>query len=54
MTLLVLEITVPQILSHKPDLVEAELSKRLLDMLLDLWPKIFSYVISFIIWRHGF
>jgi uncharacterized membrane protein len=50
MTLLVLEITVPQILSHKPDVVEAELSKRLLD----LWPKIFSYVISFIILRHGF
>lgn len=50
MTLLVLEITVPQILSHKPDVVEVKLSKRLLD----LWPKIFSYVISFIILRHGF
>jgi uncharacterized membrane protein len=51
MTLLVLEITVPQISSHEPDVVRAELSKRLLD----LWPKIFSYVISFIIlaiyWR---
>jgi uncharacterized membrane protein len=52
MTLLVLEITVPQISSHEPDVVRAELSKRLLD----LWPKIFrGYVISFIIlaiyWR---
>jgi uncharacterized membrane protein len=51
MTLLVLEITVPQISSHEPDVVRSELSKRLLD----LWPKIFSYVISFIIlaiyWR---
>jgi uncharacterized membrane protein len=51
MTLLVLEITVPQISSHEPDVVGAELPKRLLD----LWPKIFSYVISFIIlaiyWR---
>jgi uncharacterized membrane protein len=55
MTLLVLEIAVPQISSHSPDVVGTELSKRLLD----LWPKIFSYVISFIIlaiyWRghHG-
>jgi uncharacterized membrane protein len=51
MTLLVLEIAVPQILSHEPDVVRAELPKRLFD----LWPKIFSYVISFIIlaiyWR---
>lgn len=51
MTLLVLEITVPQISSHEPDVVEAALHERLLD----LWPKIFSYVISFIIlaiyWR---
>jgi uncharacterized membrane protein len=51
MTLLVLEITVPQISSHAPDVVQAELLKKLLD----LWPKIFSYVISFMIlaiyWR---
>jgi uncharacterized membrane protein len=51
MTLLVLEISVPQISSHSADTVGAELSKRLFD----LWPKIFSYVISFIIlaiyWR---
>jgi TMEM175 potassium channel family protein len=50
-TLLVLEITVPQISSHELGVVGAELPKRLLD----LWPKIFSYVISFIIlaiyWR---
>jgi uncharacterized membrane protein len=51
MTLLVLEIAVPQISSHSPEAEGAELSKRLFD----LWPKIFSYVISFIIlaiyWR---
>ena len=51
MTLLVLEIAVPQISSHAADVVEAELPNRLFD----LWPKIFSYVISFIIlaiyWR---
>jgi uncharacterized membrane protein len=51
MTLLVLEITVPQISSHAPDVVQADLLKKLLD----LWPKIFSYVISFMIlaiyWR---
>ena len=45
MTLLVLEIAVPQISSHESDVVRAELPKRLFD----LWPKIFSYVISFII-----
>jgi uncharacterized membrane protein len=51
MTLLVLEISVPQISSHSADTVGAELSKRLFD----LWPKIFSYGISFVIlaiyWR---
>ena len=51
MTLLVLEISVPQISSHSPEAAGAELSKRLSD----LWPKIFSYVISFTIlaiyWR---
>ena len=51
MTLLVLEISVPQISSHSAETVGAELFKRLFD----LWPKIFSYGISFIIlaiyWR---
>ena len=41
MTLLVLEITVPQISSHEPDVVRAELPKRLLD----LWRKIFSHIL---------
>ena len=51
MTLLVLEISVPQISSHSAETVGAELFKRLFD----LWPKIFSYGISFVIlaiyWR---
>ena len=41
MTLLVLEITVPQISSYEPDVVGAELPKRLMD----LWPKIFSHIL---------
>jgi uncharacterized membrane protein len=52
MTLLVLDISVPQISSHSVGVVVGtELSKRLFD----LWPKIFSYGISFVIlaiyWR---
>jgi uncharacterized membrane protein len=45
MTLLVLNISVPQISSHSADIVGTELLKRLFD----LWPKILSYAISFLI-----
>jgi uncharacterized membrane protein len=45
MTLLVLTISVPQISSHSVDIVGTELLKRLFD----LWPKILSYAISFLI-----
>jgi uncharacterized membrane protein len=41
MTLLILDIQVPEI---PPDLVSAELPGRVLD----LWPKFFSYVLSFL------
>ena len=45
MTLLVLNISVPQISSHSADIVGTELLKRLFD----LWPKILGYAISFLI-----
>jgi uncharacterized membrane protein len=51
MTLLVLYINVPEISSHSTSIVETELAKRLFD----LWPKVLSYGISFVIlaiyWR---
>jgi uncharacterized membrane protein len=51
MTLLVLNISVPQISSHSVSVIGTELANRLFD----LWPKIFSYGISFVIlavyWR---
>jgi uncharacterized membrane protein len=51
MTLLVLNINVPNISSHSTSIIETELAKRLFD----LWPKVLSYVISFVIlaiyWR---
>jgi uncharacterized membrane protein len=51
MTLLVLNINVPEISSHSTSIVETELAKRLFD----LWPKVLSYGISFVIlaiyWR---
>jgi uncharacterized membrane protein len=45
MTLLVLDVSVPQISSHSVSVVGTELITRLFD----LWPKIFSYGISFVI-----
>jgi uncharacterized membrane protein len=45
MTLLVLNINVPNISSHSTSIVETELAKRLFD----LWPKALSYGISFVI-----
>ena len=45
MTLLVLNINVPEISSHSTSIIETELAKRLFD----LWPKVLSYGISFVI-----
>jgi uncharacterized membrane protein len=53
MTILVLDISVPQLSSHSAD--DALVGDELLTRLFDLWPKIFSYGISFVIlaiyWR---
>ena len=49
MTLLVLEISVPQISSSSHDAIDtAAVGTELLNGLFDLWPKLLSFVISFI------
>ena len=49
MTLLVLDISVPQISSHYAAAGDAAIGAELLKRLLDLWPKILSFGISFIV-----
>ena len=49
MTLLVLEISVPQISSSHDDIDSAAAGTELLNGLFDLWPKLLSFAISFII-----
>lgn len=49
MTLLVLDISVPQISSHYAATGGAVIGAELLKRLLDLWPKILSFGISFIL-----
>ena len=49
MTLLVLDISIPQIASSHYDIGSVAAGSELLQRLFDLWPKVLSFGISFII-----
>lgn len=52
MTILVLDISVPQISSHSTVGGDVIAGTELFKKLYDLWPKILSFGISFLIWLY--